>query len=143
MKFLIEHKRRRPTCRARFVAPSRRSQRCKVLSVNGNIKLIESREHSPNTVATYHAPPECISKIGELVRPDALLAEIDQKGGKDKAKKANVNGGDELLTVCIDDGAEQLPGATATVHADHAKNLKEPKTSKGRGGKHLAGAADR
>ncbi len=69
--------------------------------------------------------------------PDALLAEVHEKGGEDEAEKANVHCGDELLAMCIDHRAEQLPGAAATVHAHHAQNLEESKAAKGRRGKDL------
>lgn len=43
----------------------------------------------------------------------------------------------------VDDGAEQLPGAAAPVHAHHAQYLKEAQPAQRRGGKHLAAAAQR
>lgn len=42
------------------------------------------------------------------------------------------------LSVCVDDGAEQFPGAAAPVHAHHAQDLEEPQSSQGRRSEHLA-----
>lgn len=39
------------------------------------------------------------------------------------------------LAVCVDHRAQELPGAAAPVHADHAQDLQEPQTPEGRGGK--------
>lgn len=49
---------------------------------------------------------------------------------------------DIYLAVSVHHRAEQLPGAAAAVHADHPEDLEEAEAAQGRGGEHLAGAAD-
>lgn len=42
------------------------------------------------------------------------------------------------LAVGVDDGAQQLPGAAATVHAHHAQDLQEAHAAQRRGGEDVA-----
>ena len=42
------------------------------------------------------------------------------------------------LAVCIDHGAQQLPGATPPVHSDHAQDLQEAQAPERRCGEHIA-----
>lgn len=42
------------------------------------------------------------------------------------------------LAVRVDHGAQQLPGATPPVHADHAQDLQEAQAPERRGGKDVA-----
>lgn len=41
------------------------------------------------------------------------------------------------LSMCVDDGAEQFPGAAAPVHAHHAQDLEEAQPAQRRRGEHL------
>ena len=43
----------------------------------------------------------------------------------------------------VDDGAQKLPGAAASVHAHHAENLEEAETAESRRGENLPAAAQR
>lgn len=45
------------------------------------------------------------------------------------------------LTMGPDHGAQQLPGSAPAVHAHHAQDLEEAKTSQSGRGKHLTAAA--
>jgi len=42
------------------------------------------------------------------------------------------------LSVSVDDGSEELPGAAPAVHSDHAEDLEEAEAAQGGGGEHLA-----
>ena len=48
-----------------------------------------------------------------------LLAEIHEVAGEDEAEEADVEGGDEFLTVDVDHGAQEAPGAALSVHMQH------------------------
>ena len=50
--------------------------------------------------------------------------------------ETDVQGCDQLLFMSIDDSAEELPGASTSVHTNHPENLEEPKSSQGRGSVH-------
>ena len=42
------------------------------------------------------------------------------------------------LSMSIDDGAEKLPGAPASVHSNHSEDLEEPEATEGGGSEDLA-----
>jgi len=42
------------------------------------------------------------------------------------------------LAVGVDDGSQQLPGASTAVHAQHPEDLQEAETPDGRRGEHVA-----
>ena len=82
-----------------------------------------------------HPPPQRVGKTGKVFIV-ILLDHVDHEGGEDEDEEADVEGGDELLAVGVDDGAQQLPGAAPPVHAHHAEDLEEAEAAQGRGGHH-------
>ena len=74
-----------------------------------------------------------MSKAGKVFVV-VLLDHVDHEGGEDEDEEANVEGGDELLPMSVDHGAQQFPGPASPVHADHAENLEEAETSESGGG---------
>ena len=44
---------------------------------------------------------------------------------------------DSYLTVCVDGGPQQFPGASSSVHAQHPQDLQEAQAAQGRG-QHIA-----
>ena len=47
------------------------------------------------------------------------------------------------LSMGVDDGAEEFPGASVTIHAHHAENLEKAETAECGCGENLAAAAQR
>lgn len=80
--------------------------------------------------ATYGALP---ASPGWEELWDGELNQSSVQWGEHKAPRACL--GPAHLAVCVDHRAQELPGATAPVHADHAQDLQEPQTPECRGGK--------
>ena len=72
-----------------------------------------------------HSPPQRVRKTSEVLVV-ILLHHVDHEGGEDEDEEADVERGDELLSVGVDHSAQQLPSPTPPVHADHPKYLEEP-----------------
>ena len=92
----------------------------------------------PDGCHSDHSPPEGVSVAIEVspapgahsvlsrgsfgMKQDAnlyLLAEIHEVAGEDEAEEAYVEGSDEFLTVDVDHGAQEAPGAALSVHMQH------------------------
>lgn len=74
--------------------------------------------------------PPCLEELW-----DGELNQSSASGGENTKSSPTSSLGLAHLAVCVDHGAQELPGATAPVHADHAQDLQEPQTPEGRGGK--------
>ena len=79
-----------------------------------------------------HPPPQGVGKAGKVFVV-ILFHHVHNKGREDEHKEADVEGGDQLLSVSVDDGAKELPGAASPVHPDHTEDLEEAKTTEGGG----------
>ena len=77
---------------------------------------------------THHSPPK---GVGEIANFFVLffLDEVDQEREEDQTEEADVDGRDQLLSVSVYDGPQQLPRASASVHAHHTQDLEEPEAS--------------
>ena len=87
------------------------------------------------------APPKSMSKRPEHLGVLVLLHLVDDEAGEHEDQEPNVEGGEELLPVGVDHGAEEFPGAAPSVHPDHAEDLEEPEAPEGGGGVHLVPVA--
>ena len=88
----------------------------------------------------HQSPPEGVGETPEhfvLV----LLDEVDEERGEDEAEEADVEGGDQLLSVSIDDRPKKLPSATSPIHSHHPQDLKEPQAPQCRCSVHLVAFA--
>ena len=87
-----------------------------------------------------HAPPEGVGVAVEVgLAPGShgvLLTEVHEVAGEDEAEEADVEGGDQLLSVDVDHGPQQPPRAPLPVHVQHPQNLQEPDASHCRGCRH-------
>ena len=71
---------------------------------------------------THQSPPEGVGEAPEhLVL--VLLDEVDEEGGEDEPEETDVDGRDQLLSVGVDHGAEQLPSAAPPVHPHHPEGV--------------------
>lgn len=87
----------------------------------------------------------CVTCSGFLLSPDLGTVwggELNPSSisgcGKHEEQLDIFHLGLAYLTVCIDHGAQQLPGAAAPVHAHHAQDLQEAHTAQRRGGQDVA-----
>ena len=66
------------------------------------------------SVQPYHSPPQSISvavEVGPSPRAHrVLLTEVHEVTGEEEAEEANVERGDELLSVNVNNRAQQSPG---------------------------------
>ena len=85
------------------------------------------------SVQPYHSPPQSISvavEVGPTSRAHrVLLTEVHEVTGEEEAEEANVERGDELLSVKVNHGAQQSPGSSLSVNVKHPQDLEESDTA--------------
>ena len=90
---------------------------------DGDLKhgMREEGEDSELT-ESYHAPPQSISVTVEILPPSRsdhiFLTEVDKVAGEDESQEANVEGRDQLLSVDINNRAQQSPGPALSIFAE-------------------------
>ena len=74
-------------------------------------------------VQTHHSPPEgvCVALEVGLKRIGAhgvLLGEVDEVAGEDESQEANVESGDQFLSVNVNHRPQQSPGPALSSSAE-------------------------
>lgn len=77
-----------------------------------------------------HPPPQGVGKACKVFVV-VLFHHVNNKGRENEHKEADVEGGNKLLSMSVDDGSKELPCSASSVHPNHAENLEEAKTTKG------------
>ena len=76
-------------------------------------------EEDRELARSYHPPPQSIRVTVETLPPSrthhVFLAEVDKVAGEDESQETNVECGDQLLSVNVNNRAKQSPGSSLSI----------------------------